>query len=122
MSEYKLIANNWDADGNTTVASYPNWIITDMRFPNELEAIKKRNGISIRVNRDPIRDCNICKYGIGCQLMFIECNGTDKGQTLQHPSETALDNAEFDHILDNTGTIEQLIENVKDILIIEKII
>ena len=32
--------------------SYPNWIITDMRFPNELKAVKSRGGISIRVNRD----------------------------------------------------------------------
>ena len=30
---------------------YPNWIITDMRFPNELEAVKSRGGITIRVNR-----------------------------------------------------------------------
>ena len=30
---------------------YPNWIITDVRFPNEAEAIKKRGGIIIRVNR-----------------------------------------------------------------------
>ena len=30
---------------------YPNWIITDCRFPNEAKAIKDRDGISIRVNR-----------------------------------------------------------------------
>ena len=30
---------------------FPNWIITDMRFPNELKAVKDRGGISIRVNR-----------------------------------------------------------------------
>ena len=28
------------------------WIITDCRFKNELEAIKKRNGITIKVERD----------------------------------------------------------------------
>ena len=30
---------------------YPNWIITDVRFPNEADAIKGRGGIIIRVNR-----------------------------------------------------------------------
>ena len=29
----------------------PKWIITDVRFPNELEAVKDRGGITIRVNR-----------------------------------------------------------------------
>lgn len=35
---------------------YPNWIITDLRFPNELQAIKDRQGISIRINREDERD------------------------------------------------------------------
>ena len=30
---------------------YPNWIITDMRFPNEMEAVELREGITIRVVR-----------------------------------------------------------------------
>ena len=30
---------------------YPNWIITDCRFPNEAAAIKKAGGIVVRVNR-----------------------------------------------------------------------
>jgi hypothetical protein len=30
---------------------YPNWIITDCRFENELKAVKERDGITIRVQR-----------------------------------------------------------------------
>ena len=30
---------------------YPNWIITDTRFPNEMQAVKDREGISIQVIR-----------------------------------------------------------------------
>ena len=78
----------------------PNWIITDMRFPNELEAVKNRGGISIRVIRD--------------KLGFLTEN--------EHESETALDNANFDYIIFNNGSIEELIEKVKEILIKEKII
>jgi hypothetical protein len=88
---------------------YPNWIVTDMRFPNELEAIKNREGITIRVNRD-IR----CKDGLA------DIVGRMKEE--QHPSETALDDATFDYTIDNNGTIEELIEKVKEILIKKKII
>ena len=77
---------------------YPNWIITDLRFFNEMEAVKKRGGITIRVNRNLEESKD------------------------QHESETELDNAEFDYVIDNNGTIEELIEKVREILIKEKLI
>ena len=40
----------------------------------------------------------------------------------EHISETALDDAKFDYVIENNGTIEELIEQVKKILIKEKII
>lgn len=83
---------------------YPNWIITDMRFPNELEAVKKHNGITIRINRG-----------------LIERTGKMIHEP-EHISETALDNAEFDYVIENDGTIGDLIEKVREILIKEKII
>ena len=78
--------------------SLPNWIITDMRFLNEMEAVKSRKGITIRVNRNLEESKN------------------------QHESETELDSAEFDYVIDNNGTIEELIEKVREILIKEKLI
>lgn len=75
----------------------PNWIITDMRFPNEMDAVYKREGITIRVVRP----------------------GTAVGT---HPSETALDNEEFDYEIINDGTLEELIEKVKTILIEKRIL
>lgn len=77
---------------------YPSWIITDLRFPNELEAIKARDGLTIRVNTNRA------------------------GELSSHESETALDNAEFDYTIDNSGTFEELIEEVKRILVAEQII
>lgn len=73
------------------------WIITDLRFPNELEAIKKRDGITIRIQRD---------------------GDTNEG----HASETALDFAKFDYIVNNNGTLEELVEKVREVLTKEKII
>lgn len=39
-----------------------------------------------------------------------------------HESETALDDATFDYTIDNNGTIEELIEKVREILIKDKLI
>ena len=99
----QLHPNTWV---NASFANYLNnaWIFTDVRFPNELEAIKKRKGVTIRINRG-----------------LVERTGK-MIQGLEHISETALDNAEFDYVIENNGTIEELIEQVKKILIKEEII
>ena len=85
----------------------PNWIITDMRFPNELQAVKDRGGITIRVNRDILNE-------IPYQKAYRE--------THEHESETALDNAEFDYVIENDSNVEELTKQVKKILIKEEII
>jgi hypothetical protein len=94
---------------------YPDWIITDMRFPNELEAVKSRRGITIRVNR-PMGGSKF----EGTQEEWDKL--VEKNKQSTHASETALDNTEFDYVIDNTGSIKDLIEKVREILIKEKII
>ena len=89
-----------------------NVIITDLRFPNELEAVKKRGGITIRVNRP----CNICG-GSGYHKM--SCPVSKSGE---HYSETAIDKSKFDYVIENSGSIEELIEKVREILKKEKLI
>jgi hypothetical protein len=86
-------------DGDTV---YPNWIITDMRFPNELEAVIKNGGITIRVVRP---DMNSLQSMIPA-----------------HASETALDNTTFDYEIINDGSIADLVDKIIDILTIERII
>jgi len=71
--------------------TYPKWIITDMRFPNELQSVVGRGGITIRVTRP----------------------GTDVGN---HPSETALDEYPMNYEIVNDGTLDELLVQVKDIL------
>jgi hypothetical protein len=108
----------------------PNWVITDTRFENEAAAIKNRNGLVIRVVR---RSCSECKsVNTSSILNFTEktvdglickdCN-TTTDYTKTHQSETALDNYKnFDHIILNEGSIDQLIEEVRVILIDRKFI
>ena len=60
---------------------------------------------SIRINRDETKLNEIIRTTIG-----------------QHPSETALDNAPFDYIIENNGTIADLIVNMREIMINEKLL
>lgn len=76
---------------------YPNWIITDMRFENELKAVVDKGGITIKVVRP----------------------GTVVGN---HPSEVALDGFIMHYEIVNDGTIEDLVEKVREVLIKESII
>lgn len=95
FADYKLTRPN-SSLGDLSL-TMPNWIITDMRFPNEMEAVKERDGITIKVVRP----------------------GTVTGD---HPSEIALDNAKFDYEIINDGTMEELVKKVREILINEELI
>lgn len=106
MSEYYYI------EKFNRVPKYPNWVITDMRFPNELKAVKDRGGITVRVNR-PCKECGVLE---GHKMVV------HKNPPSEHESETALDGAQFDYTISNNGTIEELIKKIKQILIKEKII
>lgn len=63
---------------------YPNWIVRDVRFSdNEAPAIKNRGGIIVKIERP----------------------GVERGS---HASETSMDGWEFDYIIQNDGTFEEL--------------
>ena len=68
---------------------WTNYIIADVRYPNEIKAIKERNGVLIRIDR----------------------KGAGAGN---HSSETALDDyKEWDVHIENNGSIEDLFEAMK---------
>lgn len=105
-------------------ADYPDWIITDVRFPNEANAIKQKDSIIIRVNRSlesQVITSAKEKYNIDVSNALIK-ETFNELRKFEHPSESALDNYKFDYVIDNNGTIEELIKKVKEILIKEKII
>ncbi|GAC1605784.1 MAG: hypothetical protein NVS3B25_35130 [Hymenobacter sp.] len=72
------------------------YLLTDCRFPNELAAIRARGGVVIRVEGDPLHQ---------------QGDGTRDDQ---HPSECALDDARFDWIIDNDGTLDELKAKVRE--------
>jgi hypothetical protein len=87
MTDY---GGTYDIDTDSTI--YPNWIITDCRFPNEAHAIKNAGGIIIRVNRPGIHAIN------------------------SHPSEVALDHWVYDYVIDNDDSLSQLQKKVEKVL------
>jgi hypothetical protein len=105
-------------DKHHGVLNNPNWILTDMRFPNELESVVERGGITIRVNRK----IKIGGEDYGFTHVDVKQAVKDGIMAAEHPSETALDDAEFKYTIENNGTIQDLVEEVKRILTIEKII
>lgn len=116
---------------------FPNWIITDVRFSNEIKAIKDRGGIVIRVNRNtwkpsPGDIINIKvfsnwstviythtdeegeHYGVGSDGFKYKSKKIRKKEN--HISEIALDDyQDWDYVIDNNGTIEELIDKVKQL-------
>jgi hypothetical protein len=102
MSEYKTsngVATQEDGEEKGVVAD-KFWIITDTRFPNELAAVARHKGITIKVVRD---------------------SGNQIGTT--HSSETALDHVDnWDYVIYNHGTIDELRKAIFNILRKERII
>lgn len=69
-----------------------NWIVTDVRFHNEMDAIKKKNGIIIRVTR------------------------SDQDHKSYHISENALDSETFDFVIENEGGLTELRNKVEQFM------
>lgn len=88
ISIFKLFSYEWDYV-----------LIPDTRFPNEINKLKKAgfDVTSIRINR-PNFD-----------------NGLTEEQK-NHPSETALDDYDFDYYISNDGTVKGLAVEVNKIL------
>lgn len=87
MKDYKPTTAHFTND------DYPNWIITDVRFPNEVQAVRDRGGILVRVNRFGMND------------------------TSTHESETALDNyKDFDAVFENNSDYDGLTKQIETFL------
>lgn len=108
----------------------PNWIISDVRFPNEADAIKNRGGQLLRINRPPEliyphhwnrylseTNTNVSEKGFHNWLSHGNDKDVELSIMLTHSSETSLDDYDkFDYIVNNQTTYEEY-ENSLKILI-----
>jgi hypothetical protein len=114
MRQYiRELDNGYTGDNTGWLGNYPNWIISDVRFPNECKAIKDRKGTIVKVD-----DSKRLIGNVHDELGIITKGAWRAASVgLDHISETALDNYEPDYTIDNSGTIEELIDKVKEMLI-----
>lgn len=88
--------------------SSDNIVISDVRFPNEVKAIRSNQGLLVCVERGP-------------KPKWYE-DALDGVDTMKaywpsvHPSEYSWVTTKFDLVIDNNGTIEQLYSQIKNLL------
>jgi hypothetical protein len=94
-------------------------VISDCRFPNEIKSIKAAGGIVIRVRRGPEPDWyqDAINMNSGNTNMNWMISKSKMDQLGIHASETAWVGTEFDAVLDNNGTIDDLFIQVKDLVL-----
>jgi hypothetical protein len=100
----------WKKGESVNKDIYPNWIITDLRFPNEYEAIQSKGGLCIRVERG-----TQTAYYSDLPPESSPLAHARRGKEL-HPSETSLNSYKFDYVLDNSSDIESLVKEVEKML------
>jgi hypothetical protein len=103
---------------NKLLKSKDDIVITDTRFPNELEAIQRLGGITIRVHRGPKPDWYDDAISVNRGPKHIGWSlSKDRLSKLGiHPSEYSSVGLKFDHEIHNDSTIDDLFSCVKHML------
>jgi hypothetical protein len=84
-------------------------VISDCRFPNEIAAIKAQGGYVIRVCRgeDPA-------WFLAAQKHLLQ--GSSLPEDIPHQSEWAWATTEFDRVVDNNHSLDDLYQQVNDLV------
>jgi hypothetical protein len=102
------------------MSSHDNIVISDVRFPNEIESIKSAGGLVIRTSRGPepewYRMAEIVNSGPTKNLSWAS-NRAFLDSYNVHASETAWIGTEFDCVLNNDGTIDDLYTQVNSLVL-----
>lgn len=89
-------------------------VISDVRFPNELNFIKNTGGILIRVDRGPspvwYETALLANTGNSIAKSIME-----RTYPTAHLSEWAWVGTEYDFVVDNNGTLDDLKTQIRDI-------
>jgi hypothetical protein len=95
-----------------------NIVITDCRFTNELDAIKSAGGITVRVERGPkpewYDDAMALNKGPSHIGWALARESLEKFNI--HASEYSSVGLEYDHVIENNGTIDELYRKVDSII------
>ena len=95
-----------------------NIVITDCRFENEVNAIKNAGGITVRVQRGEKPDwySAAIDYNKGPSNVGWSLGKSKLDRLKVHASEYSSVGLDYDHYIDNNGTIDDLHNAVKSIV------
>jgi hypothetical protein len=93
-------------------------VISDVRFPNEIKAIKQAGGKVVRVARGPDPEWYQDAWNVnqGPTNMSWAISKMNMERRKIHASETAWIGKGIDHEVDNNGTIDQLFEQIRNLV------
>ena len=87
-------------------------VITDCRFPNEIKAIRAQGGKIVWVRRGDLPEW----YTVAENANTGDAVAKDQLKLFNiHPSETSWVGTQFDAVVDNNGTIDQLYSQLKNL-------
>jgi len=90
--------NFWIRTLDTELINGQNYVISDCRMQNEIDFIKKKGGVVIKIIRDEEEEIN-------------------NNETKLHVTECEIDNVtEFDYIIHNNGTKEELFKKIDEFM------
>jgi len=92
--------------------SRDNVVISDCRFPNEIKAIREQGGEIVWVQRGPLP----VWYDVALETNQGSFDHMKTAYPEVHRSEWAWVGTEFDHIVDNNGSIGDLYDQVKQLV------
>jgi hypothetical protein len=93
-------------------------VISDCRFPNEISSIKNAGGQIVWVQRGELPDW----YGVAIDANRGSNVALNELKRLKiHASETAWVGTEFDAIIDNNSTIDELYQQAKTLVVSDQI-
>ena len=94
-------------------------VISDCRFPNEIKSIREAGGIIVWVKRGELPDWYDWALSVNKGEVQNFTWATSKAKLEQagiHASETAWVGTDFDAVLENDGSIDDLFAKIKDLV------
>jgi hypothetical protein len=88
-------------------------VISDVRFPNEIKAIKEQGGKIVWIQRGQLPSWHIMAAKANAGDLYAQTKLKELGV---HASETAWVGTDFDSVLDNNGSIESLYTQLKNLV------
>ena len=89
-------------------------VISDCRFPNEIASIRNAGGQIVWVQRGDLPEWY--QYALAANTLGSNMALNELKMRKIHASETAWVGTDFDHTIENNGTIDELFQQVRSIV------